>query len=89
MKKLRGQEVPLPTVKLGFASFKNQERILEQDRGLTLKGIINVDPNQVKATVYVLRVSIILDSERVLKLCRGLMVRITPKVASRLLSPSS
>ena len=62
---------------------------MEQDRGLRLKGIINVDPNQVKATAYVLRVSIILDSERVLKLCRELMVRITPKVASRLLSPSS
>lgn len=36
----RGLEVTLLTVKLGFSSFKNQEIILEQDRGLRLKGII-------------------------------------------------
>lgn len=38
--KTRGLEVTLLTVKLGFSSFKNQEIILEQDRGLRLKGII-------------------------------------------------
>lgn len=44
---------PHPIAKLGFACFKNGDRILEQDGSLRLTGIVNVDPNPVKATVYV------------------------------------